>query len=491
MSAFGLLMILVGYMALLVAVSWWAARRNGGNAAFFVGNRQSPWYVVAFGMIGASISGVSLVSVPGMVRASGFTYLQMVLGFFFGYMVVAYLLLPLYYRLRLTTIYGYLRQRLGVRTYKTGAAYFVVAKMVSAASKLYVAALVLQRFVFDGWGVPFAATVAIIVALIWIYTHRGGIRSLVWTDCLQTAVLLLAVVMIVKDVFVQLDADVPTLWHELLISDESRVWVFDDWQSPKNFFKQFLSGIFVVVVMTGLDQDMMQKNLSCRTLREAQRNMMSYGAMFLPINLLFLVLGFGLLMLVGKNQIALPATGDEILPFVVSSQLGQVSLICFLLGMVAASFSSADSALTSITTSVLVDFFDVETSENEQVIRKRNLVHLAVCVLFFALVIGFDSVRDESILDLIYTIVGYLYGPLLGLYAFGLLSKRKVADRGVPWLAALSPMTCFLLDKFCVWRFGYSFGYELLMINGMITFVGLFLLSKNANYGNKSRRIYD
>ncbi len=480
MSAFGLLMILAGYMVLLVAVSWWAVRTKNSNAAFFVGNRQSPWYVVAFGMIGATMSGVSLVSVPGMVRESGFTYLQMVLGFFFGYMVVAYVLLPLYYRMRLTTIYGYLRERFGVRTYKTGATYFVVAKMVSAASKLYVVALVLQRFVFDGWGVPFVATVAIIVALIWLYTHRGGIRSIVWTDCLQTAVLLLAVVLIVKDVFVQIDVDVPTLWNELLTSDESRVWVMDDWHSSKNFFKQFVSGIFVVIVMTGLDQDMMQKNLSCRTLPEAQRNMMSYGAMFLPINLLFLVLGFGLLMLAEKNQIMLPATSDEILPFVVSSQLGQVSLICFLLGMVAASFSSADSALTSITTSVMVDLLGVETSESKRVVRKRKVVHLAVCVLFFALVMAFDKVHDKSILDLIYTIVGYLYGPLLGLYAFGLGSKRKVADRGVPWVAGLSPLLCFAIDEWCAWQFGYEFGYELLMINGMITFVGLFLLSKNA-----------
>lgn len=490
MSPFLLLSVLIGYFALLITISWIATLKNASNASFFTANRQSSWYLVAFGMIGASVSGISFVSVPGMVQTSQFTYLQMVLGFFVGYLLIAYLLLPLYYRLRLTSIYEFLHQRYGKATYKTGASFFVVAKLVGAASKLYVAILVLQQFLFSQWHVPFYAVVALFVFLIWIYTHRGGIRVLVLTDCIQTLVLLVALVLILKEVCCQLNIAPSVLCEKLLTSPECRVFVFDDWHTSQNFFKQFFSGIFVVVVMTGLDQDMMQKNLTCRSLKEAQRNMLSYGSMFLPVNFLFLVLGFLLLMFAAEYKIALPAAGDEILPFVVSSHIGGVSLVLFLLGMVAASFSSADSALTSITTTVFVDLLGIKDIENEGYARKRNWIHIAICVLFFFVVLAFDVIKNESVLDLIYTIVGYLYGPLLGLYSFALCCNRKVYDRAVPFLALLSPLLCYGLKSFFQSYYSYSFGYELLMINGLITFVGLLIFSKKSKNGNNYRRIY-
>lgn len=478
MSPTVLLFILFGYFVLLIMTSWFAVRNHTNNASFFTANRQSPWYLVAFGMIGASVSGISFVSVPGMVGESQFTYLQMVLGFFVGYLIVAYLLLPLYYRLRFTSIYEFLQQRFGNSTYKIGSLFFIVAKLVGSASKLYVTMLVLHQFLFSKWDIPFVVVAVIFVFFIWVYTHRGGIRSLVWTDCLQTLVLLLSLIFIVRDVFIQLNLTPQVLYEKLLTSPECRVFVFDDWHTPKNFFKQFFSGIFVVVVMTGLDQDMMQKNLTCKSLKDAQRNMLSYGSMFLPVNLLFLILGFLLLLFVSENNIFTLATGDELLPFVVSSYLGECSVILFLLGMIAASFSSADSALTSITTTIFVDMLGIKNIENERFRLRRNAIHVFVCLLFFITILFFDFVKSKSVLDLIYTIVGYLYGPLLGLYAFGLFSYRKVNDKNIPILVIVSPVLCYVLNLFFQRVVLYSFGYELLMINGLITFVGLFLLSK-------------
>ncbi len=491
MSPTVLLFILFGYFVLLIMTSWFAVRNHTNNASFFTANRQSPWYLVAFGMIGASVSGISFVSVPGMVGESQFTYLQMVLGFFVGYLIVAYLLLPLYYRLRFTSIYEFLQQRFGNSTYKIGSLFFIVAKLVGSASKLYVTMLVLHQFLFSKWDIPFVVVAVIFVFFIWVYTHRGGIRSLVWTDCLQTFVLLLSLIFIVKDVFLQLNLTPQMLYEKLLKSPECRVFVFDDWHTPKNFFKQFFSGIFVVVVMTGLDQDMMQKNLTCKSLKDAQRNMLSYGSMFLPVNLLFLILGFLLLLFVSENNIFTLATGDELLPFVVSSYLGECSVILFLLGMIAASFSSADSALTSITTTIFVDMLGIKNIENERFRLRRNAIHVFVCLLFFITILFFDFVKSKSVLDLIYTIVGYLYGPLLGLYAFGLFSHRKVEDKNIPILVIVSPVLCYVLNLFFQRVVLYSFGYELLMINGLITFVGLLLLSKSNKNGNKYCRIYD
>lgn len=458
------------YFGLLMAVSRLTSRR-AGNAAFYRGERRSPWYMVAFGMVGASISGVTFVSVPGMVMASDMTYLQTCIGFIFGYFVVAFVLLPVYYRLNLTTIYTYLKNRLGKRSYKTGAAFFLLSKMAGAAIKFYVVCILLQRFVLDDMGVPFPLTVVIMVALIWLYTRRGGIKTLVWTDTFQTLCMLAALTLIIIHVISALSMTPAEAVTAVAADSHSRIFVFDDWFSTQNFWKQFVSGIFIVVVMTGLDQDMMQKNLTCKTLREAQKDMCTYGFAFVPVNLLFLGLGVLLLLLAQKEGLALPTRGDELLPmFAATGMLGEAVVIFFSIGVVAASFSSADSALTAMTTSFCVDICERDSDET---LRKR--VHLAMAVVFMLFIMTFRIVNSSSMLDAIYTIVGYTYGPLLGLFAFGLLIRRPVNDRAVPYIAIASPVICFMTDSAMRHFLGYQFGYELLMLNGVITFFGLWV----------------
>lgn len=464
-----ILTTLLLYFALLFGVSRLAGGRGSSNATFFTAGRHSPWRMVAFGMVGASISGVTFVSVPGMVLHSDMTYLQMCLGFIPGYFIVAFVLLPLYYKLGLTSIYAYLGERLGPVSYKTGAWFFLLSKMSGAAVAFYVVCGLLQRFVFDGWGVPFVVTVTLLVLLIWLYTRRGGIKTLVWTDALQTLCLFSALILIMVNVASALGLDFVGAAKAVFNHPMSRVFVFDDWLARQNFWKQFLSGIFVVVVMTGLDQDKMQKNLTCRTLRDAQKDMCSYGFAFLPANLLFLSLGVLLVMLASSNGVALPQQGDELLPmFAATGHLGVVVEALFTLGIVAASFSSADSALTSLTTSFCVDVCGRPDDE-----RLRHRVHFLMGVVFVAFILLFRLVNSTSVIDAIYILVSYTYGPLLGLFAFGLFTKRSVNDRAVPFIAVASPLLCLVLD-WAVNRFvGYKFGYELLMLNGLITFVGL------------------
>ncbi len=469
--------IVLAYFALLFALSRWQGRR-ATNETFYRANRQSPWYMVAFGMIGASISGITFVSVPGMVLQTQMTYLQMCMGFILGYVVVAFALLPLYYRLNLTSIYAYLGQRLGRRSHKTGSWLFLLSKMTGAAVRFYVVCIILQRFVFEPQGVPFAVTTVILVLLIWLYTRTGGIKTLVWTDSLQTLCLFTALLIIIYKVATDLnltldDAISAVSGHEL-----SRVFVLDDWASKQNFWKQFLSGIFVVLVMTGVDQDMMQKNLTCKTLRGAEKDMCTYGVAFLPANLLFLSLGILLTMWYQQQGLALPASGDDLLPgFVSSFTVGGDSIAViptlFVLGIVAASFSSADSALTSLTTIYCVDIMGRKDDE-----RLRKRAHIVVCVIFVLFILFFKAVNSTSLIDAIYIICGYTYGPLLGLFAYGLLTKRGVNDRLVPYIAVASPILCYAIDYGVGQTTGYHFGYELLMLNGLITFVGLYLTSK-------------
>lgn len=472
-----LLSILVGYFALLFAVSVFTTKKGSDNASFFIGRRQSPWYLVAFGMIGASVSGVSVVSVPGMVPHLQFTYLQTVLGFFFGYVVIAYVLLPLFYKLNLISIYTYLRERFGRRSQKTGAFIFTIAKLIGAAAKLYVAILVLQEFIFNHWNVPFFATVCLVVGGIWLYTRRGGIKTIVWTDCLQTLFMLVALVLMVVTTIDLLGWTVPQIFHSLSENPLARVFVFDDWHSQQNFFKQFFSGIFIVIVMTGLDQEMMQKNLSCRTLKESRKNMLWYGAAFLPMNFLFLLLGFLIVTYATAHNIVLPAQADNILPFFAVSYLGSVAVICLMLSIIAASFSSADSALTAITTTLAMDILEIGDKETRRAVQLRKILHFAVSVGLILLIIGFKNINNQHIIDTIYRLVGYTYGPLLGLFAFGLTTKWQCNDRYVPYVALLAPVLTFLLQWFCQSRLNYQFGYELLMINGFITFVGLMFFS--------------
>ncbi len=464
------LTILIGYFAVLMLISHLTGRK-ATDSEFFTASHSSRWYLVAFGMISASISGVSLVSVPGMVTAGQWTYLQTCIGFFFGYIAVAYILLPLYYRLKLTSIYEYLGTRFGLASQKTGSALFIVAKMVTSATKLYIAALLLQMFVFEEWGVPFWLTTVICIAMIWLYTRRGGIKTLVWTDSLQTLLMVGAIIVLT----VTAADDVAShggIWQTVRSSGTSQIFEWDDWSSPRHFVKQFVSGIFIVIVMTGLDQDMMQKNLTCKNLRESRRNMLSYGAAFVPVNLLLLLLGSLIVISAGRHGAALPGAPDDLLPWYTKCFAPPYASAILVIGIISASFSSADSALTSVTTSLYIDFLKGKGGGR----LKRNALHFAVCAVFALLVIAFKYISDKSIIDTIYTIVGYAYGPLLGLFAYGLLTHRRVIDRCVPFIAILSPAACFLTERACA-AVGYRFGYELLILNGLITFAALYATS--------------
>ena len=456
--------IILGYFAVLFGISRLTGHR-ATNETFFRANRRSPWYMVAFGMIGASISGVTFVSVPGMVTGIDMTYMQTCLGFIFGYIAVAFILLPLYYKLNLTTIYSFLGQRLGPMAYKTGASFFLLSKMTGAVARFYVVCMILHSFVFESWGVPFPVTVTAMVILIWLYTRGGGIKTLVWTDTFQTLCLFSALLIIIYKVVGILDMSILEAVSAIANDSHSRIFVFDDWVSKQNFWKQFLSGVFIVIVMTGLDQDMMQKNLTCSTLKDAQKDMCTYGVAFVPANLLFLSLGV-LLVMLGCQE-----TGDALLPAFVA-QSGMKVMVPFAIGIVAAAFSSADSALTSLTTSYCVD---IRGRAGDEQLRKR--AHLVISMLFVVLILMFRLLNSTSIIDAIYIMCGYTYGPLLGLFAFGMLTKRMPRDKYVPYICIASPLICYAIDCLVFKWTGYRFGYELLMMNGALTFLALTAVS--------------
>ena len=462
-----IIITVLAYFAILFGISHLTSRK-ANNDTFYRANRRAPWYMVAFGMIGASISGITFVSVPGMVLTSQMTYLQMCLGFIVGYLVIAFVLLPLYYRLNLTSIYTYLGQRLGMRSYKTGASFFLLSKMTGAAVRFYVICIILQQFVFTPAGIPFAVNVIVMVALIWLYTRRGGIGTLVFTDSFQTLCLFTALIMIILSVISQLNLSVREAVSVIASSDMSRIFVFDDWLSPHHFVKQFLSGAFIAIVMTGLDQDMMQKNLTCKTLRDAQKDMCTYGVAFVPANLLFLALGVLLTMVLGSGL-----KGDEMLPtFIQGSADSSLLTLLFTIGIVAASFSSADSALTSLTTCFCVD---IRQQPDNEALRKR--VHIAMCLFFVLFILLFRQINSTSLIDAIYILASYTYGPLLGLFVFGLFTKKQPNDTFVPYICIISPLLCYLLDLIAQHLWGYHFGYELLMLNGLLTFAGLWVSS--------------
>lgn len=467
-------MIILGtiliYFSLLLFISKMTAS-SGNNESFFRANKQSPWYLVAFGMIGASISGVTFVSVPGMVIDQNMAYAQTCIGFIFGYILVAFVLLPIYYRLNLITIYTYLKQRLGIRSYKTGASFFLLSKLTGSAVKFYVVCMILQRFVLTDFNIPFPITVVSMVLLIWLYTHKGGIRTLVFTDTFQTICMFLALLLIIYNVMTALDFSISETFNRIISDSHSTIFVWDDWFSKQNFWKQFLSGVFIVVVMTGLDQDMMQKNLTCKTLRDAQKDMCTYGFAFLPVNLLFMSLGILLMMYLSKMNVPLPASPDELMLLpVAGGMLGSGVEVLFTIGVVAACFSTADSALTSLTTSFCVDI--CEQPKNET-LRKR--IHFAMSVVFILFILVFKVFNSTSLIDAVYILCSYTYGPLLGLFAFSLLTRRSVNDKFVPYIAIASPLLCFAIDTLSMKLWNYKFGYELLMLNGILTFAGLYL----------------
>ena len=466
------LITVILYFVVLLLLSHLVGK-GGGNAAFFNGNRQSPWPLVAFGMIGASISGLTFIGVPGWVMSIDMTYLQMCFGFIVGYLVVAFVLLPMYYKMRLTSIYTYLDHRFGKTSYRTGASFFILSKLLGAAAKFYVVCRILQMCLTDTFSVPYIVVVLCALLLIWLYTRRSGIRALVWTDFLQTFCLLLALVLILVKVASLLDMNFSQAMAAVWNDSHAKIFEFDDFASKQNFWKQFLSGVFIVIVMTGLDQDMMQKNLTCKDLRSAQKDMCSYGVLFVPVNFLFLALGILLLLLYQKMGMPLPEKGDDLLSdIVLDGTLGTTSLIFFTIGVIASAFSSADSAMTALTTSFCIDILGKEKEE-----KTRKQVHLGMLVAFFLVTMTFNALGSGSVMDLIYTLVSYTYGPLLGLFAFGMFTKRQPRSAFVPYIAIASPIICLMIDVVVQQFTGYKFGYEMLMFNGLLTFLGLWFVS--------------
>ncbi len=486
MEPIWVIFIITIYFSILLAIGAYTGRK-ATNESFFLGNRKSPWYIVAFGMLGASLSGVTFISVPGWVGASQFSYLQLVLGYLLGYFVIANVLIPLYYRLNLTSIYTYLDTRFGFYSYKTGASFFLISRVIGSSFRLFLVATVLQISVFDAWNVPFFVTVIITIFLIWLYTNRGGIKTIIWTDTLQTATMLAAVLLCIYFIMDQMTLSFSEMITTIRESEYSRVWFFDDWNDKRHFVKQFFSGAFITIVMTGLDQDMMQKNLSCRNVSDAKKNVYWYGFAFLPVNLIFLSLGALLFIFANQQGIAIPAQSDGLFPMIATQgYLPKVVSILFIIGIVAAAYSSADSALTALTTSFTVDILNLKNKPEQEQLKLRRRVHLMVSITIVLVIMVFRAVNDQSVISAIFTVAGYTYGPLLGLYTFGLFTKYKVYDKWIPALAILSPIICYALAKLSPILFnGYQFGFELLIVNGAITFLGLFLLRVNGNKHSK------
>ena len=504
------------YTVLLFLVMWLTGRRGvKGNEAFFRAGRKSPWPVVAYGMIGASLSGVTFMSVPGDVLANKWFYMPMVLGYVLGYATIALVLLPLYYKLNLTSIYSYLAQRFGFRSEKTGSLFFIVSRLLGSALRMYLVVFVLYEFIFGPMGIPFWVPAVVFIAIILLYTFTGGLKTVVWTDMLQTTFLILAAVATVVVILNSLDISLPDLLK--VSSDQGYTEMFNtDPMAPKFWVKQLLAGMFITITMTGLDQDMMQKNLTCKTLRDAQKNVMTSSLLFIIVNIIFLCLGAALIAYANESGIVLPAdaeghvVGDKIFPFVAIKELGGFIAVAFVLGLVAAGYSSADGTLTALTTTFCYNFLGFEKGERFAPLESqackagrkvkgersadavdtenlspltshlsplavRRIVHVGFAFLYLLVIIAFRPFHDDSLINIIFDIAGFTYGPLLGLYAFGLFTKRKVDDRWVPWIAVFSPVFCYFVRLFSPTWFGYTFGFEILLLNGLVTFLLLLL----------------
>lgn len=472
MSSVLVFSIIAVYFALLLVIAHLTSR-GATSHTFFNANRKSPWFVVAFGMIGTSLSGVTFMSVPGWVGTTQFSYMMMALGYLCGYIVIATVLLPLYYRLNLTSIYSYLETRFGFWSYKTGAFFFIVSRSLGAAFRMYIVINVLQIFVFDAWNVPFWVTVLIFIVLVILYTYQGGVKTLVWTDSLQTAGMLTAVVLTIVFISNQMEISFPQLIEKVRISNMSDMFFADEWNDKRHFLKQFFAGMFITITMTGLDQEMMQKNLSCKNLRDAQKNMFTFSVIMVFVIFMFLFLGAILYMYAGANNVDIPKTTDDLYPLLALKYFSPAVGIIFLIGLISAAFPSADGALTSLTTSFSVDFLGLNKRnlEEKQIRKTRYKVHLSFALLLLFIIVVFKAVNDQAVISKLLTVAGYTYGPLLGLYAFGLFTKRPVKDNLVPFIAILSPVICFFLSVYSKQLFnGYELGYELLIINGLITF---------------------
>ncbi|MDG2164159.1 MAG: sodium:solute symporter [Flavobacteriales bacterium] len=468
--------VLVGYFALLLFISKMTSD-DDGNESFFVGKKQSPWYIVAFGMIGASLSGVTFISVPGWVASSQFSYFQMVLGYLVGYTVIATVLMPLYYKLNLTSIYSYLEGRFGFWSYKSGAFYFLLSRTIGASFRLFLVANVLQILVFDSWNIPFAATVALTIALIWVYTHKAGIKTIIWTDTLQTLFMIVAVVLCFYYVADAMDFSISTAIEQISLSEYSKTFFLEDANSASFFPKKFLAGTFIAIVMTGLDQDMMQKNLSCPNIKDAQKNMFWFSIVLVFVNLLFL--GLGALLYLFANQVGISATGDDLFATVAMHESMPVVVgLFFLLGLIAAAYSSADSALTALTTSFCVDFLAIEKKEASKQISIRKRSHILFSVILFLVILIFKLINDESVISALFKVAGYTYGPLLGMYAFGLFTKWKIKDHLIIPVVLIAPIFSYVLQLKAPDWWGFHFGFELLIVNGALCFLGMLLIRK-------------
>ncbi len=470
----------LAYTCLLFYITWLTARKANSDA-FFLGNKSSPWYVVAYGMIGASLSGVTFMSVPGWVGSTGFTYFMVLVGYLLGYTVIATVLMPMYYRLNLTSIYSYLEQRFGFWSYKTGAFFFILSRTIGASFRMFLVVNVLQIFVFDAWNVPFGLTVSIFIALIILYTFKGGIKTIIWTDTLQTTFMLVAVGISIYLISKDLQFSFGGLISNVVNSDYSRM-LDTDWHSKRFFIKQILSGMFIAIAMTGLDQEMMQKNLSCRNIREAQKNMFTFSTVLVFVNLMFLFLGAVLYLYATKHSIALPERSDDLFPIVAIRYLGPLAGLVFIIGLISAAYPSADGALTSLTTSFSIDFIGLNKRKNlneSQKQRIRYLVHISFALLLLLVIILFRAINDRAVIDKLFTVAGYTYGPLLGLYAFGLFTRHGVNDKWVPAIAVASPVICYFLSEYsAILLWGYNIGFELLLINGAIMYLGLWMIRK-------------
>ncbi len=474
-----ILSVILGYFLVLIVISRLTSK-GASNKDFFNASKQSPWYLVAFGMIGATLSGVTFISVPGWVEASQFSYMQMVIGYLLGYLIIGTVLMPMYYKMNLTSIYGYLEERFGIASYKTGAAFFILSRTIGASFRLYLVAIVLQQFVLGQFGIPFWATVLLTIVLIWVYTFQGGIKTIVYTDTLQTFCMLLAVILTIIAIGQNLELNLSGMITEVKNSEFSQTFFFDGgWSDPKNFIKQFLAGASIAVVMTGLDQDMMQKNLSCKTIGDAQKNMFWFSIALVIAKMMFLFLGALLFIYAGKNGINIPERTDLLYPTIALNYLSPVIGIVFILGLIAAAYSSADSALTALTTSFCVDFLNFEKTQQIDAQKTRTMVHIGFSVLLFFVILLFYVINDDAVISAIFKVAGYTYGPLLGLYGFGFFTKRKITDGLAPIVCILSPILTYVLSSYSeVLFFGYKFGFELLILNGLITFIGLWLISK-------------
>ena len=483
-----LILTCVGIYTLVLFAITYVTAKDADNKSFFIGNRSSRWYVVAYGMIGASLSGVTFMSVPGDVSKGAFSYFQMVLGYLLGYFVIAFILLPLYYRLNLTSIYSYLKQRLGVYSYKTGAFFFILSRVIGASFRLFIVINVLQIFVFDAWGVPFAVTTGIFIILIIAYTLSGGVKTIVWTDSLQTTFMLLSLVLSVVLICRQMNFGFSDMLTAINNSPYSKI-VVSDWHTKTFFPKHFFGGMFIAIAMTGLDQEMMQKNISCKNIGEAKKNVLTFSFVLVLVNFIFLCLGALLYIYVSTKGISIPErTTDDLFPTIALQHLGTLSALCFIIGLISAAYPSADGALTALTASFCIDFlrFDERTELSEATkIRWRKITHIGFAIVLLIVIVVFRMINDEAVIRQLFRVANYTYGPLLGLFFFGILTNRSVRDKFVPVVCLLAPVICYFLDANSKELFnGYLFGNELLIVNGLLTFTGLFFVSKKKREEN-------